>query len=131
VKVKNKAAVSTNPNAQEATTEKPKRPTHDVAVVVGQDKQSGALGIVRQRANRIETGIVQPLKEGAPIHGEVIQLHQREGTPVYDVEVHVPAPAASRANANSLIPRPAQVATDKYRKNWDQIYRRASRRVLN
>ncbi len=100
-------------------------------MVLGRDKESGALGIVRKRADRVEAGIVQPLKEGVPIHGEVIQLHPREGTPLYDVEVHVAAPKTQSSATTSVIPRPAQVATDKYRKNWDQIYRRSARRVLN
>ncbi len=80
------------------------------------------MNILRKRQDRIEAGTVQPLKEGVPIHGEVIQLKPRENSPLCDVEVHVPA--ATRASDH---PRPAQVASDSYRKNWDQVYRRKRR----
>jgi hypothetical protein len=103
----------------------------DVALVWGKDESSGALGILRKRADRLETGIVQPLREGTPIHGEVIQMHAREGSPLYDVEVHLPAAdnKAARGHAtprDDVAGRPAQVATDQYRENWDQIYRRST-----
>ena len=82
------------------------------------------MNILRKRNDRLEAGTVAPLKEGAPIHGEVVQLKPRPNSPLCDVEVHVPAPARA-ADTHG----PAQVATDSYRKNWDQVYRRKRRTV--
>jgi hypothetical protein len=90
---------------------------------------NGGLNILRKRENQLEAGVVQPLREGVPVHGEVIQLHPRGESPLCDVEVHVPGPTRPM---QTDIPRPAQVATDSYRKNWDQIYkRRESSKLLN
>jgi hypothetical protein len=132
--------------------------TDDVALVWGKTK-SGGMNILRKRADRIEAGVVEPLKEGSPIHGEVVQLHARPNSPLYDVEVHVPrarelplgtgsvsGPETSAAGAadsstsgasSAALKRaasggPPQVATDTYRKNWDSIYRSpAARKLLN
>lgn len=97
--------------------------------------EDGSMNILRKRADRIEAGTVQPLREGVPIHGEVIQLRPRQDTPLCDVEVLVPPPKATSDRALALRRAsgstaaiepsgPAQVATDSYRKNWDSIWRR-------
>jgi hypothetical protein len=115
-------------------SDKPKTPAatppnnNDVALVWGKTK-SGGLNILRKRADRLEAGTVEPLKEGVPIHGEVVQLHARADSPLFDVEVHVPraTPAAPSLPVNG----PPQVATDAYRKNWDSIYKSSARKLLN
>jgi hypothetical protein len=108
--------------------------TDDVALVVGKSA-SGEVNILRKRADRLEAGVLVPLQEGKPLRGEVVQLHPREGSPLYDVEVHV-----SRKELGTGLPQaaaselsgPAQVATDTYRKNWDTIYKRnQDRKLLN
>jgi hypothetical protein len=100
----------------------------DVALIWGKS-QDGSLNILRKRADRFEAGTVVPLKEGRPIQGEVIQLHPREGSPLCDVEVHLPAPVMATPAASA---GPPQVATDAYRKNWDSIYKRSiDRKLLN
>lgn len=114
-------------------SEKPKTPVKkspngdDVALVWGKTK-SGGLNILRKRADRLEAGVVEPLKEGAPIHGEVVQLHPRPDSPLFDVEVHVPRTAPV---PDPPVNGPAQVATDTYRKNWDSIYKNSARKLLN
>jgi hypothetical protein len=102
----------------------------DVALVWGKTK-NGGMNVLRKRADRIEAGVVEPLREGTPIHGEVVQLHKREDSPLYDVEVHVPRPKTDVAVTETRGAGPAQVATDEYRKNWDSIYRRSARKLLN
>jgi hypothetical protein len=67
------------------------------------------------------------MKDGAPIHGEVVRLTPREGAPgVCDVEVSYappsPARAASPQGAPSRGKGPPKVATDGYREGWDEIF---------
>jgi hypothetical protein len=127
--------VSQPPQYAGAVSAKPKpvaiKPakTEDVALVWGKTK-GGGMNILRKRADRFEAGIVEPLKEGAPIHGEVVQLHPRADSPLYDVEVHVPR-AREPESSPVASGGPPQVATDAYRKNWDSIYKSPSRKLLN
>lgn len=97
----------------------------DVALVYGVSDDGNGLDIIRKREGRIEAGTVRPLEQGKPIHGEVVRLKPRKNSPlVCDVEVDVPAP--SHAATRSTSQGPAQVATDRYRKNWDAIYKTRS-----
>jgi hypothetical protein len=111
--------------------------TDDVALVLGKSP-SGEVNILRKRADRLEAGTLVPLQEGKPLRGEVVQLHPREGSRLYDVEVHLsreelgPSLPQAQAAQSSALNGPAQVATDKYRKNWDAIYKRnQDRKLLN
>lgn len=88
----------------------------------------GAVHIIRRRGDRLEAGALTPLREGAPIQGEVLALRPRENFPLLcDVDVvYTPPAAAKPAAAPSSAPArrkgPAQVATDEYRDNWDSIW---------
>lgn len=98
----------------------------DVALVhaVSED---GSVHVIRKRGEQLEAGALQPLREGAPIQGEVVSLRPRQGFPLLcDVDVHYkpPAPPARRKG-------PAQVATDTYRDNWDSIWSRKKSESLN
>jgi hypothetical protein len=69
---------------------------------------------------RVETGELRALKEGKPITGEVLTLEPRKENPrVCDVKSSwkppAPEPSASRKG-------PAQVATQTYRDNWDEVF---------
>lgn len=91
--------------------------------------------VLRARKGRVEAGEVRPLEEGKPIHGDVVKLRAREGSPlVYDVDVEVPAPA----RASTPEPQetkapvrertgPAMVATDEYREGWAAVFGRGAR----
>lgn len=81
----------------------------------------GGLGVVRFRNGQVEAGQVRPLEHGKPLHqGEVVRLVPREGCPqVCDVKVDLELPAPKRAQAG-----PAQVATRRYRENWDAIWKK-------
>ena len=101
----------------------------DVALIHGVTSDGEGFRILRARGDRLELGAIRPLREGAPITGEVVTLRPRANFPALcDVETHfkpaedandrqVPTPAATVQRTG-----PAQVATDEYRRNWDAIW---------
>jgi hypothetical protein len=95
----------------------------DIALIHGKTADGEGLRIIRRRENRVELGAVRPLKEGAPIAGEVVTLTPRPDQPLLcDVKVEY-APSAANSDAPSASRHgPAQVATDSYRENWDRIW---------
>ena len=107
--------------------------TRDLALVVGRVGDDG-LAIVRKRSPDapLEAGIVQPLRDGQAIHGEVVKLTPRADAPlVCDVEVHHDgrtrnATAASRSDAAEppALTRkgPAKVASPRFRDGWDRVF---------
>ncbi len=95
----------------------------DVALIHGKTADGEGLRIIRQREDRLEIGAVRPLKQGAPIVGEVVSLTPRPEFPLLcDVKVELEAPAAAKDRAESGRHGPAQVATEAYRENWDRIW---------
>ncbi|HYQ40976.1 MAG TPA: hypothetical protein VER11_03385 [Polyangiaceae bacterium] len=104
--------------------------TPDVALIHGVTPDGEGLKILRARGDRLELGAVRPLRDGAPITGEVVTLKPRSNFPALcDVETHFKPPdtAGDRQElAAAVAPRtgPAQVATDEYRRNWDAIWNR-------
>ncbi len=108
----------------------------DVALIHGVTPDGG-LQILRARENRLELGAVRPLREGAPITGEVVKLRPRENCPALcDVEVQLAAPEKPSdrqvpAEASLSHSGPPQVATDEYRKNWDAIWSRPAKSLAN
>lgn len=95
----------------------------DIALIHGRTPDGAGLRIIRKRDDRVELGAVHPLKHGAPITGEVVSLTPRPESPlVCDVKVEVPARARSSDVAEPARHGPAQVATDRYRENWDRIW---------
>jgi hypothetical protein len=102
------------------------RESSDVALIHGRTPDGEGLNIIRKRQDRLEVGAVHPLKNGAPISGEVVSLTPRKEFPLLcDVKVEVPAPhsAASSDVATPAQKGPPQVATDRYRENWDRIWK--------
>jgi hypothetical protein len=94
----------------------------DIALIHGKTADGEGLRIIRQREDRLELGAVRPLKQGAPIVGEVVSLTPRPEFPLLcDVKVELEAPAAAKARAESRH-GPAQVATAAYRENWERIW---------
>lgn len=110
-------------------------PSPDIALIHGVTPDGEGLHILRARDNRVELGALRPLREGAPITGEVVTLRPRPNTPALcDVEVHVKAPQLP-ATDDRQVPRaalshpgPAQVATEDYRRNWDAIWSRPAQK---
>ena len=90
--------------------------------MTSRDDDSDRTGVLRLREGRVEVGTVQPLVHGQSIQGEVVRLKPRKDLPIVcdvDVVLKVDPPAKDRNRAG-----PAQVATDRYRKNWDAIWAR-------
>jgi hypothetical protein len=116
------------------STSTPTPPVRDIALIHGVAPDGEGLQILRAREDRLELGVVRPLREGAPITGEVVTLRPRPSFPALcDVETHykpalptadAPAPSPTPASSPLLAARtgPAQVATDEYRRNWDAIW---------
>ena len=104
-----------------------------MALIHGVTSDGEGFKILRARGDRLELGAVRPLREGAPISGEVVTLRPRAGFPALcDVETHFkPAEEASDRQEpapSAVVQRtgPAQVATDEYRRNWDAIWSQPS-----
>jgi len=105
--------------------DEPKSP--DVALIHGKTADGAGLRIIRRRDDRIELGAIRPLVEGAPIVGEVVSLTPRPQFPLLcDVKVELPASASPADVAAPARHGPAQVATDRYRENWDRIWPKKS-----
>jgi hypothetical protein len=105
----------------------------DVALIHGVTPDGEGFNILRARGDRLELGAVRPLREGAPITGEVVTLRPRPSFPALcDVETHFkPAEETDTRKLpgpSALVQRtgPAQVATDEYRRNWDAIWSSSS-----
>ena len=95
-------------------------------VVLGPPTADGAgVHVLRARDERLEAGELRNLEEGRPITGEVLTLAPRKDNPrVYDVkESYSPnAPGGHKSKG------PAQVATQAYRDNWDEVFARRPRK---
>jgi|SRR4051812_26588896 hypothetical protein len=104
----------------------------DVALIHGKTADGEGLRIIRRREDRIELGAVRPLKEGAPIAGEVVSLTPRPDFPLLcDVKVEYAAASAPADTAPTTRHGPAQVATDQYRENWDRIWQKKPKAELS
>jgi len=111
-------------------------PAPDVALV-HRVTPDGTVHVIRRRGDQLEAGALQPLREGAPIQGEVLSLRPRENFPLLcDVDVLYTPPAAAKPAATPITrgarrKGPAQVATDEYRDNWDSIWSNKKTDTLN
>lgn len=103
----------------------------DVVVLHGVTADGAGLRVLRHREGNLEAGAVRPVQQGKPIHGELVRLRPRQSCPlVCDVTVELPAAnrppdddvAADRGASQRK--GPAQVASDRYRANWDAIWSR-------
>jgi len=117
-----------------ASASAPARPV-DVALV-HRITPDGAVHVIRRRGDQLEAGALQPLREGAPIQGEVVSLRPRESCPLLcDVDVlYTPPQTAAASKPAAPAPRrkgPAQVASNDYRDNWDSIWTKPKPDALN
>ena len=97
----------------------------DVVFVYGHE-ESGDYGVIRKRDDRVELGRIRPVRDGEPIHSELVRLSPRsEHGQLFDVEVlHDASSAESRERARSeaAVSGPSRVATRAYRDSWDRIF---------
>jgi len=127
---------SQKPAPSESSSSEPSTPAQDVLLVHGISEDGQGLSVIRKREDRLEQGVVRPLQEGKPIHGEVVCLKPRPECPlVCDVEVAVPAQPAQAGSTATDAPEtrkgPAQVASARYRENWDAIWKRPKPQLTN
>jgi hypothetical protein len=107
-------------------------PSPDVLLIHGVSQDGAALQVLRQRHDRLEAGALRPVQEGRPVLGELVRVRPRREFPLLcDVEVMLPAArgaddVARPQESESSHRGPAQVATDRYRDNWDLIWKRPS-----
>jgi len=113
--------------------ERDKAGGRDVALLYAPTEDGKGARVLRAREGGVETGEVRPVRDGQPLQqGELVRLSPRAEAPcLYDVEVlhdtaaepKQPADAATESSRG----RPAQVASDDYRMNWDRIFGAAGR----
>jgi hypothetical protein len=114
--------------------ERNKADGRDVALLYAPTDDGKGARVLRAREGGVETGEVRPVRDGQPLQqGELVRLSPRAEAPcLYDVEVLHDAAAESKAPADTAAEpargRPAQVASDDYRMNWDRIFARRSKR---
>ena len=118
-----------------------KRGVRDVALLYAPTDDGKGARILRARDGNIEAGEVRPAKDGQPLQGaELVRLEPHPDAPcVCDVHVLHRAEKKREASTPSATPaveatgRPAQVATEDYRLNWDRVFggKRAKRDTLN
>lgn len=126
-----------NPQAPTSASTSNSSSGGDVALV-HRITPDGAVHVIRRRGDQLEAGALQPLREGAPIQGEVVSLRPRENFPALcdvDVLYTPPATAAQPTEKPAAAPArrkgPVQVATDVYRDNWDSIWSSKKTTSLN
>jgi uncharacterized small protein (DUF1192 family) len=125
------------PKAKAASPEKARR---DAILIHGVSEDGESMAVLRARDDRLEAGVLRTVKAGKPIEGELLKLTPRPEFPlVCDVEVQLPAGTINAAGgsdqaqdpaAREGLGRPAQVATESYRENWDAIWRKPGKKAL-
>ncbi|MBX7197523.1 MAG: hypothetical protein K1X94_36090 [Sandaracinaceae bacterium] len=90
----------------------PARPD-DVILPHAVTEDGQGLHVLRKRGESVEAGVVRAVKDGQPLHGDLVRLQHREGTPLFDVEV---------LHTTRTLGRPPQVATKKFRDGWDRVF---------
>ena len=86
-------------------------PREDVVLVHGRT-EDGALQVIRKKGDELSAGELRPVEEGKPLRGNLLKLRPREDMPLL-ADVAITSPSLSK---------PAQVATDSYRKGWDGLW---------
>jgi hypothetical protein len=113
----------------------------DLVLVHSPTDDGAGVNVLRARKEGLEVGTMRPLEEGRPIHGEVVKLTPRPEMPMlFDAETEFAAEASPQPKPKSKASPepergtsagPAQVASDTYRKNWDVIWKRPAKRLVN
>jgi hypothetical protein len=106
----------------------------DVVLLHSPTESGDGIRVIRKREETIELGELRPMREGQPIHGDVVRLTQREEHKLlFDCEVMVPGPKAKEAAPPDQKPAPAlphkgpaRVTSEAYRGGWDAIFGKRS-----
>ncbi|MDI1484405.1 hypothetical protein [Polyangium sp. y55x31] len=107
------------PERPMATSDAPEAKAEDVVMIHSPMSDGQGYHVLRLREGNVELGAIRNMREGAPVHGDVVKLSPRkEHERLYDVEVLVKSPRPPEPPRSG----PAQVATDAYRANWETIF---------
>lgn len=127
-KLKQRAKPTEPPARRGSARESGTEPSKDAILIQGVSEDGETIAVLRAREDRVEAGLVRPVKAGQPLQGELLKLTPRPEFPLLcDVEVQVPEGVVNASGGSDAAtpPRrggPAQVATDSYRENWDAIW---------
>jgi hypothetical protein len=106
-----------------------KKRARDVALLYAPTDDEKGARFVRAKNGQLQAGEMRPLAVGQSLSGqELVRMHPRAEMPyLCDVEVIHPAEKPMRDTQG-----PAQVASDRYRNNWDATFgtQRASGKKL-
>jgi hypothetical protein len=97
-------------------------PAEDVLLPHARTEDGAGFHVLRKRGETIEAGVVRAMREGQPLHGELLKLAHREGTPLFDVEVLHDARSQSSPAREAGLGRPARVASARFLEGWDRIW---------
>ena len=112
------------PETKPVATETVEPPSGDKALVLGKVGDKG-FAIVRKRSDDapLEAGVVRPMREGEPIHGELVSLTRAtDEAPVFDVKVHYDGRPKPTTDTASTRKGPARVASEAFRDGWDAVF---------
>lgn len=112
----------------DASSKTPRPPAAEKSVdrvlIHGRTDDGTGLRVLRQRDNRLEAGVAQPLRDGEPLHGEIVRLIPHKDFPLLcDVETQfslneLPSPDGNTAQVKG----PARVSNAAYRRNWSTVW---------
>lgn len=111
-------------------------PARDLVLVGGRVDETGGYRVLRQRDDRVEIGELRTLEHGKALRGEIVRLHPTEThgrvfecETLHDTTARTDTVRGDTTPENGEAPnletsrgRPAQVASDAYRRNWEQIF---------
>lgn len=104
--------------------------TRDVVLLGPPTADGDGVHVIRARDTQIETGELRNVVEGKPISGELVTLQPRKDNPrVCDVTDSFKSDQQAAPPARGK--GPAQVASQAYRDNWDEVFAARKRADLN
>ncbi|MFO0551897.1 MAG: hypothetical protein U0271_26150 [Polyangiaceae bacterium] len=108
----------------------------DMLIVGGPSSDGNGVQVVRIQDDQVQAGELRAVREGQPIVGECVRLHQRpEHERLYDVEVLAKtAPSSPKVEPKSEAQGasrkgPAMVNSEAFRNGWEGIFGSAPRKA--
>ena len=109
-----------------AAPEAPATPSPDVVFVRGPSADGKGLEVVRLCNDTVSAGELREAKDGQPLAGDLVRLSKRsEHERLYDVEVLAKKDELTAATSDATLPTrkgPSKVASDAYRRGWDEVF---------
>ncbi len=94
-------------------------PERDVVFVGGPSDDGAGVEVLRLKGDELSAGELRAVKEGQPIHGDLLRLSRRaDHERLFDVEVLAEPPRAATGPRKG----PAKVTSEAYRQGWDNVF---------